>query len=492
MRKIQFVFLFLTIIVFSYGQDIVFEKEIHLKGAQRDVLPVYNYENNLFALFLLDNENITGLLIDKQFKLTNAKTCLRPADPFCKKLLGVSIQNTNYHLFFSNNNKTSFYIKSLDLENGNAENTVDPIKLKKEKYLESFSYNNKFYILSIVKRTSKLKMYVFEGKYITHTEELDFSSQPFRENSFETELYNVLRTKEGFKIHKLEMDDFNEIDVTSKPNKLYTYNNHLYITIDNEPQKTILLDIDLINFSYESKEFLQTSKNNCFDNPKSNSYLYKNHLYQITGCKNGLTLNIKNILQDSIIKTYSVSASKDINFKNTPLMQSGSSFSKDKEKEVEKMNEFWRKTGNSNLGVSAYEYPDFLELTIGSHRLVADGKQLIAAGVLGIIAGGMAASTTSSGRTIYYYNYNPYMDSYYASGMSRAVYFKTLLNPKSLEHIQGTPKENIYKKIKKFADELSLKDINYNTETVFKIENNFLFGYYIRKEKKYVVHFFEN
>ncbi len=132
MRKIQFVFLFLTIIVFSYGQDIVFEKEIHLKGAQRDVLPVYNYENNLFALFLLDNENITGLLIDKQFKLTNAKTCLRPADPFCKKLLGVSIQNTNYHLFFSNNNKTSFYIKSLDLENGNAENTVDPIKLKKK------------------------------------------------------------------------------------------------------------------------------------------------------------------------------------------------------------------------------------------------------------------------------------------------------------------------------------------------------------------------
>ncbi len=70
----------------------------------------------------------------------------------------------------------------------------------------------------------------------------------------------------------------------------------------------------------------------------------------------------------------------------------------------------------------------------------------------------------------------------------KSVYFKTLIDINSMNRIEGEVLKNGFEKIKEFEDENKYKIIS---KTIFKIKDNYIFGYYNKTDKKYYLRSFE-
>jgi len=215
---------------------------------------------------------------------------------------------------------------------------------------------------------------------------------------------------------------------------------------------------------------------------KSNSYLYKNFLFQIKGCNEELQFSVIDLLTDSLIKGEKVTVEEEITFRNSPLFQEGGTtvFVQGKKKELETTKQILKKIADSNIGIAVYETSDTLELTLGGYLEV---KQNSFGGPM-VSTPGKTISTPSG--TIYMpgYSYNPTMNGYNSYKNKRSIYFKSLLNIADFEHLSGEAKRNAFDKIKDFNDFLGS---NISSETVFRVEDYYVLGYYNALDKKYLL-----
>lgn len=114
-RILIYVLIILSFRLFS--QDLLFEQDITLKSVfkdKRESFPIVNNDKNEIVLFLLDNKEIYSLLFNKKYELIDSYTTNRPESKF-KILLGHSADSISYHMFFTNDKKNQFYIKSVNL-----------------------------------------------------------------------------------------------------------------------------------------------------------------------------------------------------------------------------------------------------------------------------------------------------------------------------------------------------------------------------------------
>ncbi len=500
-KIIGFSLVILSINLFS--QDIILEKEITLKSVfkdKRETLPIINNEKQDISLFLLDNSEIKGLKINTSHALTDSFTTEKP-DKKYKELLGHSTNNEGNHLFFTNEKKKEFYVKTISISNKKGTGKPVPLKLKKEKFLETISYKNKFYLLSIIKKTSRIKIYVFEGNSLARTEQLDFSEYQFSNTGY-TSLYGILLDESNtpvqlnLKIHKIDNSNPNPLDLTTKENKLYYNDNKIVITLDNNLENTKVITISLEDFSSKVEFYDQItieSKNS--NRVKSNSYLFSDHLYQIKGSKEKLCFRILDIENGFIIKTYCVKENENIDFRNTPLIQEGGTvfFMQDSEKELTKTKQVLRKIAAGDIGITAMLSGNNVELTIGGYKEVtrsggAPGMMMNSPGMM-MSSPGIAVSIPNGTVTpSLTYHYNPTMYGYNTYTDTRAVYFKSLFDRAGFNHVSGEVSESVYDKIKNYEED---NDEGMSSETIFKVDDYYVFGYYKKWDKKYYLVKFE-
>ena len=88
-----------------------------------------------------------------------------------------------------------------------------------------------------------------------------------------------------------------------------------------------------------------------------------------------------------------------------------------------------------------------------------------------------------------YFPYNVTWDNFYNIRNARSIYFNLLLNPESLQNIEGKVGRTAFEKIRNYQRSNQEDRIN---ETVLRVGNAYLFGYYHRWDKKYVLMQFEN
>lgn len=160
----------------------------------------------------------------------------------------------------------------------------------------------------------------------------------------------------------------------------------------------------------------------------------------------------------------------------------GGAFNKNKKyRELDETEQIFRKIEGGNIGISAYKSKDYVEITIGGYKKMVT-KELIAAATAGaLVSTGATLSNQATGPSNSNYYYNPTMYSYQNYSHARSVYFKSLFN-ESLENIKGSLKDNAFDKIRKYIDD-NRKDLS--TETIFKVYNYYVLGYYNKKEGKY-------
>lgn len=483
--------LMLFLIYLSQGifcQQTVFEKDIRLKSGfniKRESLPIENKSKNEVVLFLLDRNEINSLVLNKDYQLIDSFTTMRPAGAFTD-LLGYSADSVGYHLVFTNDSKDEFMIKSILISERQIRMTTLPLGLKEEKFLESFQYKGKFYLLTIKKNSSFVRIYVIDGKVITRTGSIDFGDYKFSNKGY-TKLYDVLLEEDGSpyimkpRLYYVENNHPNSLALTTKENKMYCENDTVFITVDNNVENTKLISIDLNNFSSHIKLINQPTIT-CTDKVKSNSYLLHHVLFQIKGCKGELNLAVKNVLADSLISVFHANQNEEITFKNSPLIQEGglTLLVQDTEEELSTTKLALRKIAGSDIGLTVYPAEENIALTLGGYVEVHRNT-----------GGGFASPvptttvTTSYGGVITFKTvnqYNPVMYSYHQYTNSRSVYFKSLLNAYDFNHVEGVAGDNVFDKIRKFTDPIK-EDIV--SETIFKVDDYYVFGYYSKSEKKY-------
>ncbi|WP_461641343.1 hypothetical protein [Labilibaculum euxinus] len=489
MKTYAILFLLLLLTVNSYSQDILMEQDICLRSYlsdRRDVYPVLDDLSGKIALFLIDNDTINALTYSKNYEPLNSCKCPRPNGKF-KILIGNTVVQNECNLFFTNKRKTEFLVKTIDLNNNTSKEYKIPLKLNREEYLESVSYKNKLYILSRIYYSSIYKLRVFEGcepaVCIEHdfTKILSANSKPDR---IADDLYDTPSATTTTNIKRIECSNPNSLDITSEENKLYCYDDKIVLSFDGEKDKTTLITIDLNNYTYTSKNFKQgeLEKTNKLAT-LSNSYIHGNKLYQLIVNKTGLCFTVHNLKTDSLLKTYSVKSEEEIYFRNSALLQKidGNGFSTS-ERELDKTKQVLRKLLTGYLGISVYETGNNLEVLLGGIKESPSTGSLIAMGLVGAVA----VPLVSGGA--YYAVPNYTMNSYSSYANSRSVYFKCLFDKQNLEHVTGNSSPNPFDKIKEFVGTIKTPQ---STQTIFKVNDYFVLGYYSSNEKKYYLRRFE-
>jgi hypothetical protein len=476
---------FLTIFIFftsiALAQEILFEKEIRLKRGlsydRREAYPVKSNVNQQLSLFLIDKKQIKGLLFDKDLKLIDSLEGDRP-DSRYPQLLGSNMSDKQFSLFFESKSHSSLASVSFDYETKKVTQTIIELPFNKEKYAGSASYDNKFYVLTVKKNSSVLNIYVFENRYNYAVHTIDFKKEQFREPPYYT-MYDVMRENQ---FETIDNEIPNSIEVASKKDKLYCYDNKMVITFDNVNADTKVISIDLSAFSADLKVYNKTSPENCNSTDiKTNSYLYKNNIYQFFVCSSGMDFSITNMKKKELLNSFQVLKDEELYFKNTPIFQEGGIYSDDHE--LSKTKQFLRKSATANIGVCAYQSSNGIEVTLGSCKEIqmgTPGPGMMTPGGSFSTPGGVVNTPAT---------YYPTYSGYSSYKFTKSVYFKSLLNSSTFEQINTALPDNAFDQIKKFT---KTKEDYITAETIIKKENFLILGYYEKDDHNYIMRAFRD
>jgi hypothetical protein len=493
--RILIFFLFFASAYSAVSQDIVFEKSTALRRGltdKREALPITDPQTGVTSLFLIDNSNISAIVFDND-SLSEQYFAPRPSEN-ASDVLGYITNPGKHHVVFSNKSHTSFTFASLDYAKGVITAKVSEVNIRKERFACAASYANRFFVLTVVKGTSILKLYIFENEQVHVVKTFSFEGKRFMPRP---DITLDAALESGGEFQYIDNTVPNPVDLTRKKNKLYCFDNKMLITLDNLPQYTATIAIDLESYSSDLR-FYSQSPLVCkeFGKVNSNSYVYRNALYQLNVCTSAMAFTILDLETGKDLQKYAITKEDEITFKNTPIMQEGSRnmFGPD-ERELSKTKQFMRKVANGEPGISAYSNQDGIQVTLGSVEEFQGGGAPV--GVPGMGVGMMVGP---GGGIPVSLGYNPVYNSFNSYSFSISVYFKSLLDNTTFEHKTGPVHDNVFDRIDKFVG--SMEDGKWFSsknkegekqiaQTVFKADQNFFLGYYDKKRGKYVLRLFK-
>jgi hypothetical protein len=486
-----FVVFFLGVLVFenALGQEIIFEKEIDLRRGltgKRESHPVINEANGELALFMFDNKTIRLHIFDSKLNIVDTIVGLKPNN--YSNLLGSNQNESVINLFctksddviLTGSSHVKFMVVSFDRKKrgvGYAEIVVDVVK---ERFIGAVDHLNKFYFFTVLKGSSKLKLYLFaeDKNYTTHL--FDFNDKKFSDDPKET-LFKLLDKP----MLPVDNETPNPIDIASEKNKLYAFSDKIVFTFDNQLSETEMITIDANSLQYKFASYPK-GKVQCASavpSAKSNSYLYRDNLYQVVACNDGMLMSIIDMRNGEVINEYKVGREQEIDFKNSAIIQEGgaSYYAQGNERELSKTKQFLRKITSSSAGISAYKTRQGMQVLVGGHKEMTGGG-----GGFGMAPsmGTGGAIQTPYGPVNTGWGYNPTYHGYNSYTATKSVYFKGLFDEKSFEHLEGQITENAFDRIKKFIDPIDELIV---AETIFRKDGAFILGYYDKKKDTYVM-----
>jgi|TARA_R110000823_G_scaffold159218_5_gene290426 hypothetical protein len=437
-----------------------------------DAFAVVENENNSFAIFLDDKKTLNGYLYSENLEPLG-KFSSNGLPKFYNEIIGSTHKNGQIRLFVKNQNNRNFGSVLFDFSRKATLETEYNFKLKGETYLQSHSYRDKFYILTVSRNSSILNIYVFDhdGKFDKRTFNFDDKYFGDRKNK-QVDLDFLLTDREQFKtegaVVKIEESNPNNIAITSKLNKIYDRKNSFLLTIDGGLLYTYLFEFKVpelnVNLKAIEKEQLP------FEGflPESNSYIFKDNIYQICALSDTLIFTVKNIDTKKEIKRIELSKDEEITFKNSPIIQEGTSFGANKRRELDKTSQFLRKITTEDIGLAVILTKDGYQITMGGNMEISNtggGGAMIMTG----LNTGMTIATVGA----FTFSFNPVFYSFYSYKFNKSTRIECLFD-ENFEHIPGATPHNVFDTIEAFT----LKNPKAKAETIFKIQNSFIYGKY--------------
>jgi hypothetical protein len=463
--------IFLLIFFFS----IKIQSQLHVNNinirlnSNKDVFQIIDHENQKVNLFLSDKYKVNSFILDNQMKPLDTLSGNRPEKKY-KDILGYSGNLYNPVIYWSDKQKNKIlsqtfnfierkcYLKEFDIK----------IKEKGEVFLEQFTENNKFYIL-VLSEKNHLKLYCLYNESIIEKEfdlsktnngnELINISSIFDKSSFD------LSFEEPKTITKIISDFPVSLSESAKRRKLYIRNNQLILTFDVSNGFTNLIIINLDNFLFTLEKIQKPTIDNVKEeNIKSNSFILDDNIFQIIVCSKQLILSVKN-LDGNNIKEFKINDTDDFKINNTPFIRQSNGF----ERELETTEQFLRKIVRSNFGISLLKQNEKIIAKIGCISADASGGYMAP---MNMSVGGGTFNTPAG--SVSFQPINHQFNNFYSYGSKRSIYTDCLFD-KNFNHINEKISDLTYDKISKFKEGF---EANISCETVFKIFNTYIFGYY--------------
>lgn len=499
MIKKSFLFVLFLFSSVSFSQEATNSFPLELKG-NRDVFQIVNETTRNVTLFVSDRKEVNSFLLNEKMQITDSIKTERPERKYTD-IAGYINSNKNIRLYWTSEDHKEVFTQLFDIENHTVVNQEYTLQLKDEKFIQNFSENNLFYVVTILKESNLLKFYVFdlEGNRIEKT--MDLSAFRFLDkDNHKSTFYGILRTfikplNASISLQKISPENTTSLTYSSNKRKCYIKNNQLTITLDLSLDFTQLIIIDLNTFTAKEK-FIKNPYvyyENSLD-VDSNSFLMDDKLYQIKLSLKTLKLTVKS-LNDELLKEYTITDTEPIDFKNSEILQKGTAkiapFTVDNDRVLEKTKQFLRKLHNSSCAISCYNLNEKTLVTLGSVTEINGGGMMMPMGAPGF--GGGFGSTSIP--TFQYMYINPTYDNF-NSYKNRKVVFINCLFDKDNNHVSGELKPIAFDKIQEFLsiddkqDSISLFSNPENKEkskTVFKMNSNYYLGHYDNETKRYVI-----
>ena len=471
--------------IISFSQEIVNSTPVALKKG-KSVFQIVNDSLKETTLFVSDKEKVKAIRLNSEMQIIDSLSTERLNPKMYSAMIGYNENKSNINLFWTSSSHKDIFIQQFNFDKTNSENKTYTLPLKDEKFVQNFSQNGKFYIMTVLKNSDKLKLYVFDtdGKLTERIIDLTgfkFYTFDYKKTTLYTKLLGQFNGSEfPFSVQIIRPENPTSLVESSKKRKCYSNGNTIVITFDSNLDFTQLITINLDSFTAK-EQFIKKPDifgEKSFQN--SNSFLMDNHLYQIKSSSSQLILTVKD-LEDNLIKSFEASEEKPIiDFKNSNYVQENGGTTKTRI--LETSSQFIRKTNNLNSGISCYKLNGNYLITIGSVSLEQQQASTGAIvggmfGALGSIAGSLIDAAIS----------NPTMDSFNAYANRKVVYINGLFD-KDANHIKGEIAPLAFDKIRLFFD----KNTNVSSQTLYKLDNIYYFGYYDNITKEYIIRKFKD
>jgi hypothetical protein len=469
-KKTVFVAFVLNVFI-GYSQDIVSTIPVKLKN-NRDVFQIINDSTKQVTLFLSDRKTVNAIRLDEKMQFLDSIVTNRP-DKYYSEMIGYISKGSKQNLFWSSGDSKEILVQNFDFEKRTILSKNFTLEFKKEVVLQKFSLNKKFYILSVLKTSNSLKLYMFDQNSIMTEKIIDLNLFKFFDSRYvKTDIYGMFResflpSEGSFSLQKISPESPTSLTYSSKKRKCYLRDNSLVVTLDTNKDYTQIIIINTNDYSASEKiikkPLIVSQQTNI---PNSNSFLFGEKLYQVKNNSDVMIVSIKNLNGDDI-NEYKIFNDKPIEFKNSDIIQFGGDFSS--KRILDKSNQFLRKTANLNTGISCYNIKGNNLITLGSVSEQTNNNAMFGA-MFGLTGALIAAAISPT-----YDNFNSYSNR-------RVVYFNSLLDNND-KHIKGIVQPLAFDKIQIFSQRAT----EITSQGIFKIEENYYFSYYDSKESKYII-----
>ncbi|SRX72465.1 hypothetical protein [Aequorivita antarctica] len=445
----------------------------------KDAFAVVDDENNTFAIFLDDDKTLNGYLYSEDLKPIG-KFASNGLPKIYTEIIGQTLKNGQIRLFLKNANNRNFGSVLFDFEREATIETEYGFKLNDEIFLQSHSFKDKFYILTVTRRSSILNIYTFDHDGKFGKKEFDFSDKFFGDmRNDRTRLDQLLTERSQFKtegtVVKIEESNPNNIAITSNVCKVYDRGETFILTIDEGMLYTYIFEFVVPNLTVSLKAIEKEQLPLKGILASSNSYLYEDKIFQISGLNDTLVFTVKNIETKEELKRIELSKDEEITFKNSPIIQEGTSISSDGRRELEKTAQFLRKITSEDIGVAVIKSKSGYQVTMGGNKEIQQtggGAPMM----MGGFGGGMPIGTAGA----FTVSYNPVFYAFNSYKHNKSTRIECVFND-SFEHVDGIVPVNVFDKIRTYT----LRNPNGKAENVFKMNDFFIYGKYNSKEDTY-------
>lgn len=466
---------FLLGIIFSVHSQV---KVADIKGDFGEIKQAFNAQDNAtgnFAIFLEDNNWVYAILYNRQFQEIGRVSAPDLSSKF-KSVLGYQIDNKKFSLLMNTRNGRSYGVVQFDFETGKGVSKELDFKIRGESLIDAVSYQNEVYLLTIPNFSSQVNIYNFKDMSTPILTKLKFGENDFldrRERS--TRIYDVVEKSE---ISTVDIKVPNPLEITSKEFKLYQDGKKIILTADKFSEFTYVITIDLETFEKNVKRISKPEFEGFKMGIHSNSFWHNGKLFQIAANLDYLKFQLVDIETQKIIKKYELTDEDELFFKNTPIILEGGDFQA--YRELEKTKQFLRKIAEGDVGLSVYKENSEFQITMGATSPKENGY-LIVGGAIGGIAGTLIVASINS-----------ISNSYSAYGNTKSVRITGLFD-ENMDHLEGNIPANPFDNLKTvYSDKPQSQSEKFTiqAETVFKLGESYIRGFYNNKEEIYSLYKF--
>ncbi len=378
-----FVVLFLIFSSFlSVAQDSKLTLPENEEFVKSDAFFVINHtQKEEVASVIIKDNIITAIQIDDTFQ--EKKRLSIAFDKYYRgSLVEKGFIGNTYKLYFYQDAVGVVRVLSINFQSNDISFTETNIPYRKQSFLQAFTANDSFYIVTLVRNSSTLMFYSVKdnGSQISKKVELpDY----FRDHKRrESNLFENLSFGKANQFRVAKVDDLLPvpISVTGHFSKMYVNDSMFTLTADKNPLFTYIVTVDLTTFEGDVTGFAKRTLDNSSVVTRTNSFIVDNTIYMLATNAKEMYLDVWNIEERKKLEEVSFDTKTDVFLKNPTL---DASLTQEEQYELIKNKRLFSNNTKGTKGLSIKKIDDTFLVTIGSTKIATTLGLGVEAGISG-------------------------------------------------------------------------------------------------------------